>query len=157
MKFRVSSVTPDEAKLIADAYFRGQRNPTKIAKILEADSFDSAILHHPLVKAEIISIRNSMNDSYSLSDHLEKLKEIRDSAMGDENWKVALTAEVAVGKAAGLYEPRKEEESNPEKGEAQKLTTDELRKRLASMKPSLPEETTLIADYGDGEVEEPDF
>jgi phage terminase small subunit len=39
----------------------------------------------------------------TLKSHLEKLAELRDKAEADEKWQPAIQAEVARGKASGLY------------------------------------------------------
>ena len=44
----------------------------------------------------------------SLGNHLTDLKEIRDGAIRNGAWSAAVTAEVARGKAAGLYVNRSE-------------------------------------------------
>ncbi len=49
-----------------------------------------------------------------------------------DNFKVALSAEVSVGKAAGLYEPRtNDDDSEGKTVDPAQLSTGELRKRLA--------------------------
>jgi hypothetical protein len=62
-----------------------------------------------------------------------KLREIRNAAMDDDNFKVALSAEIQLGKVAGHYDPKPlgDDDSDPNSVDPTKLTTDELRRRLA--------------------------
>lgn len=138
--FSTNSVTDSEGRLIADAYFRSSKNVKKMKEILDVGEFDLGLLTHPLVKKYIVEKQLALAESYSLTEHLAKLKEIRNGAMDDENWKVALTAEVAVGKAAGLYENMSREDPI-DNSKAEQLSTEELRKRLANMGRALPAPT----------------
>ena len=108
MYFTNSTLTDGEARLIADAYFKSSKDMAKMAKILGIKSFDVKLLLNPHVKKYIIEKRVQVAELYTLEHHLQMLKKIRNGAMNDENWKVALSSEIAVGKAAGLYEGRKE-------------------------------------------------
>lgn len=141
--FSTNSLTEEEAQLIADAYFRGDKDPVRMARLLEVEQFDLNLLMHPLVRRFIVENQVALNRHYSLEEHLTKLKQIRDGAMDDENWKVALSAEVAVGKAAGLYEPRLPDDGKGDNVDPAKLTTEELRQRLAkAIGASIPREET---------------
>ena len=65
---------------------------------------------NPLVKKRIHELQTKAADKaeLSLGTHLVDLKEIRDGAMRNGAWSAAVTAEVARGKAAGLYVTRNE-------------------------------------------------
>ena len=65
---------------------------------------------NPVVKDRIHQLQTKAANkaSLSLSTHLVDLKEIRDGAMRNGAWSAAVTAEVARGKAAGLYVNRSE-------------------------------------------------
>ena len=65
---------------------------------------------NPVVQKRIHQLQTKAADkaSLSLGNHLTDLKEIRDGAMRNGAWSAAVTAEVARGKAAGLYVNRSE-------------------------------------------------
>lgn len=128
--FSARALTEDEADLIADAFFKAGRDPRKVALHLGVATFDLACLAHPVVRRKIIALAKEQSRKYSLDKHLEKLQEIRDLCMQDGNYKTALAAEVSVGKAAGLYDMNRKEESDKEV-EPEKLTTDQIRDLLA--------------------------
>lgn len=149
LKFSINDLTTDEAKLLADAYIRSGGDVQQMCRLLDVERLDMNVIYNPLVKKELVALRNQINNQYTLSDHLAQLQKIRDGALADENWKVGLSAEVAVGKAAGLYEPKKVDE-NPAGPEVKKMTVAELRNRLASINPSVPalEAPSLEDDEG---------
>ena len=87
--------------------------------------------------------------SLSLGNHLVDLKEIRNGAMRNGAWSAAVTAEVARGKAAGLYVNRSELTVN----KVDSMTKDQV---LARMK-ELYYETGGVLPQGkviEGEYEE---
>jgi hypothetical protein len=131
--FSSATLTEDQARDIASAYIRGEKDPPRIAQLLEIDSFDLNLLMHPFVRRFIVEFQRSLRSDYTLHDHMMKLKEIRNSALDDENWKVALASEIQIGKAAGLYDPKPlgDEDNNPDAIDPTTLSTDELRRRLA--------------------------
>lgn len=130
--FSLSNLTLDEAGLIADAFFRGGQDPSKMAQLLRVDSFDLNLFTHPYVKKEIVARRVQLNETYTLAEHIASLKKIRDAALDNENLKIALPAEVALGKAAGLYLPKPVDVNDPMiGGDPTRLSTEELRQRLA--------------------------
>lgn len=131
--FSNETLNEQQAKQIAEAYVKGDKDPPKMARLLGVDSFDLNLLMHPLVRRFIVYYQKAARDEYSLSDHLSKLKEIRDAAFDDDNYKVALVAETQIGKAAGLYDPKPfgDDDTGVEGVDATKLTTTELRRRLA--------------------------
>lgn len=135
--FSTNSLTESEGELIAEAYFRGSRDPEKIRKILDVEHFDVNLLKHPLVKKFIVEKRLEIVQEYTLSEHLTFLKKIRDTAFNDDQLKLALTSEVALGKAAGLYEPKGLPDPNEGSTDASKLSTEDLRKRLANVSKAL--------------------
>jgi hypothetical protein len=132
--FSAATLTESEARQIAEAYVKGDKDPLTMAKMLGVDSFDLNLIMNPAVRRFIIAFQRAVRAEYSLANHISKLKEIRDAALGEDNFKVALAAETQLGKAAGLYDP-KPLDPNGEGGLADadptKLTTDELRRRLA--------------------------
>lgn len=138
--FSSSSLTEEEAELIADAYFRGEKDPSQIAKHLGVEHFDLNLILHPLVKAKIVQQKREMTKVYSLEDHIRWLKKIRDGAFDAENWKVALASEISVGKAAGLYEPKDLGDTVDEREvDPKALSTDALRQRLLNVQRALHE------------------
>jgi len=140
LEFSTSNLTHDDADVIADAFFRAEKDPSRIADILGTSHFDLNLLTHPLVKQKIVAIRNRLNGIYTLEEHLSALKGIRDKALDDDNLKVALTSEIALGRAAGLYDPKIVVEDQASGKEVKKLGTDELRRRLSQIQPkALPE------------------
>lgn len=136
--FSVQTLSDEGARLIAEAYIKGQKEPLRIARILGLDSFDLNLLVHPAVRGYIHEYQSAIRETYSLHDHVEKLKEIRDAAMDDENFKVALSAETQIGKAAGLYDPKVPDGDDGSKDvDPTTLSTDQLRARLAGVKAAL--------------------
>jgi hypothetical protein len=133
--FSTATLTEEQARDIASAYIRGEKEPQRIAELLEVPSFDLNLLMHPLVRKFIVQFQRSLRTDYSLFDHMAKLKEIRNAAMDDDNFKVALTAEVQIGKAAGLYDPKPFGDDDEGDGpvDPTTLSTDQLRRRLAGM------------------------
>lgn len=133
--FSVATLTDDEALLIAEAYFKGEKDPPKMAKLLGIDQFDLNVLMHPLVRRHTTRIQREMEVTYSLKEHAAQLRKIRDAAFDDEEWKAALSAEVQLGKASGLYEPKLPGDGLGEGKavDAKKLGTEELRQRLAHL------------------------
>lgn len=80
-----------------------EKNAARAGTVLSSDA-------NPVVKNRIHQLQTSAAEkaSVSLSTHLVDLKEIRDGAMRNGAWSAAVTAEVARGKAAGLYVNRSE-------------------------------------------------
>ncbi len=154
--FYASSLSDAQADEIAEAYFKAGRSPAQMAKVLQVVSFDANLLKHPLVKRKITKMAIRMREAYSLEDHLSKLQEIRDMALEDGNYRIALSAEISVGKAAGLYE-RVAEQANDGGEDLAALSTEELRKRLASLGadpmklagPDVFEEDGDTGEYGE--------
>lgn len=70
-----------------------------------ADASASEILSHPEVKAFYDSMIASaaMDAKVTLEDHLRRLKELADAAASEGKYAAAVTAEIARGKASGLY------------------------------------------------------
>ena len=77
-------------KSATEAASRLLRNAKVVARIEQ--------LRAPAAKAAILS----------LEEHLAKLQELRDAAVSDLKFSAAVTAEIARGKAAGLYVDRTE-------------------------------------------------
>lgn len=154
--FSVETLTEAQASEIADAYFKGDKDPAKMAAVLGIDRFDLNIIMHPLVRNEVVKRQRLLNGVYSIEEHISKLKEIRDAALTDENFKVALSAETQIGKAAGLYEPKLPGEDIPgESIDPTKLTTAELRRRIArSVGAVIPSQDALPAPISVDEEDE---
>lgn len=134
-EFSVGTLTDDQARQIAEAYVRGEKDPPRMARLLGVDSFDLNLIMLPRVRSYIVQMQRVVRAEYSLHDHIDKLKEIRDAALGDENFKVALAAETQLGKAAGHYDPKPASDDllPGEQVDPTKLSTGELRRRLAGM------------------------
>ena len=133
--FSASSLSEPQALLVAEAYFKSGKDPKKMAAHLGIEKFDLDLIRHPLVKRKINALAEKMRAAYSLEDHLDRLEEIRDAAMEAGNLRIALAAELSVGKAAGLYEKIAETAPVSLDADATKsLTTDESKERLAQMK-----------------------
>lgn len=148
-----NNLTEEEAERIADAYFICDRDRMKMGHMLGIGrSLDTEFLVHPLVRRKIIgAVKQMRRDGvYTREEHVTKLKEIRDKCMEGENpnYKNALMAEVAVGRAAGLYEnfgggddpSMLEQEKAPEN-----LSTAEIRARLNKSRhlPAPPSEAII--------------
>lgn len=136
--FSARNLTEFQAEEIAEAYYRSGRNANRMAAVLQVETFDLDLMMHPLVKRKVMEIGSRMRQKYTLEDHLEKLQEIRDLALAENNLKIALTAELSVGKAAGLYEVIKEPEPDPAAGETAKLSTEDIRRKLAQLGGPVP-------------------
>ena len=80
-----------------------EKNAARAGTVLTSNS-------NPVVQKRIHQLQTKAADkaSLSLGNHLTDLKEIRDGAMRNGAWSAAVTAEVARGKAAGLYVNRSE-------------------------------------------------
>lgn len=157
--FSVATLTEEEALLIADAYFRGEKDPPKMARILGVDQFDLNILMHPFVRRKIVQLQRQMEVSYGLREHAEQLKTIRDAAFADDNFKVALQAETQLGKAVGIYEQKLPGDGDGDGNvDPLKLSSDELRRRLAKMigavVPNPPEEASQLLELSDDSDDE---
>ena len=80
-----------------------EKNAARAGYTLDSDS-------NPLVKQRIGALQEkaAKKVELDLSTHLTDLKDIREGAMRNGAWSAAVTAEVARGKAAGLYVNRSE-------------------------------------------------
>ena len=80
-----------------------EKNAARAGTVLTSKS-------NPVVQKRIHQLQTKAADkaSLSLGNHLTDLKEIRDGAIRNGAWSAAVTAEVARGKAAGLYVNRSE-------------------------------------------------
>lgn len=137
--------TDDEVDLIAELYFICDRDRKRIQTELVArgihlnggGTLDDKHLHDLLVRRKIVEKAREMRNSgiYSRENHLKKLQEIRDGALADENWKVGLAAEVAVGRAAGLYENFDEDPDSAENKlmPPENMSNEQLKARLAML------------------------
>ena len=80
-----------------------EKNAVKAGYVLASDQ-------NPLVQQKIQALQEkaSKKVELDLATHLTDLKDIREGAMRNGAWSAAVTAEVARGKAAGLYVNRSE-------------------------------------------------
>ena len=80
-----------------------EKNAARAGTVLTSKS-------NPVVQKRIHQLQTKAADkaSLSLGTHLTDLKDIRDGAMRNSAWSAAVSAEVARGKAAGLYVNRSE-------------------------------------------------
>jgi hypothetical protein len=130
--FSARTLTSSEARLIGEAYLRAGRNPNKVGEALGMREFDKELLAHPLVRREVRAIARIHSQNYSMSDHMEKLAQIRDAALDDGKYTAALGAELAIGKASGLYDKGVgDEDENDPAIEPTKLSTTQIREMLA--------------------------
>jgi hypothetical protein len=131
--FSVNELTEELALQVAEAFVLCDRDPTRMARKLGVDRFDLNIVMHPMVRSYIVKMERMTVVSCTLEDHMKQLAKIRDAAMDDENYKVALAAETQRGKAAGHYDPKKLDDpaDDGKPIDATKLSSEELRRRLA--------------------------
>jgi phage terminase small subunit len=80
-----------------------EKNAARAGTMLASDN-------NPIVKDRIHELQTKAADKavLTLKNHLEDLKDIREGAVRNGAWSAAVTAEVARGKAAGLYVTRSE-------------------------------------------------
>ena len=80
-----------------------EKNAARAGTMLTSDA-------NPIVKDRIHELQTKAADKaeLTLGNHLVDLREIRDGAMRNGAWSAAVTAEVARGKAAGLYVKKSE-------------------------------------------------
>ena len=132
-EFYAGTLTEEQAQEIAAAYIKGDKDPPRMARILGVDQFDLNLLMHPLVRRFVVQFQRAVASKYSLEDHMDQLKKIRDAAFDDENFKTALASEIQLGKAAGHYDPKPLGDTDPDGAaiDPAKLSTDELRRMLA--------------------------
>ena len=80
-----------------------EKNATRAGYVLDSEA-------NPLVKERISALQEkaAKKVELNLSTHLTDLKDIREGAIRNGAWSAAVTAEVARGKAAGLYVTRSE-------------------------------------------------
>jgi len=137
--FRGERLTDEIADRIVDLYFRCGGDRRLIGREYDGGpAVTDSDLQLPEIRSRIILAAKEMRRKgvYSREDHVAKLKEIRDAALHDENWKVGLAAEVAVGKAAGLYEkidPDADDVGGKALPPPENMTTEQIRERIARM------------------------
>jgi hypothetical protein len=125
-----------QAETIAELYFLLDGDRKRIGEAIGLGRIlDVQYLTHILVRRRIAAkVRQMRKDRvYTREEHILQLQKIRDACLADENYKVALSAEVAVGKAAGLYEnigPGDDESALASTKPAEQLSTDEIRAKL---------------------------
>ena len=105
--------------------------------------------HHPLVVKYIGEIRAEYQKKYAVTfeRHISELGKIRIDALKKGAWSAAVNAEVARGKAAGLYIEQKIIRT----GKIDDITRDELERRMKKVL----DENELIINGSAEEVKEP--
>lgn len=137
--FSYRDLSVSQADELADAYFVLDRDYIKIGKHYGLEySLAQKLMLHPLTRAAIRRKAREMSKTlYTREEHLAFLKKIRDAAFGDDNYKVALSAEIAVGKAAGLYENIREEDGDGKAlPDPTSMSTEQLKAQLAKALPA---------------------
>ena len=147
-------ISEAQAETIAELYFLLDGDRKRIGQAIGLGRIlDIQYLSHILVRRRIAAkVRQMRKDRvYTREEHILQLQKIRDACLADENYKVALTAEVAVGKAAGLYEnigPGDEEAAQAATKPAEQLTTDQIRAKLRKIQGQreLPAPSQMVVD-----------
>jgi hypothetical protein len=154
-EFSVETLTEDQAQEIAEAFVRGDRDPQRMARILDVPKFDLNLVMHPLVRKFVVTMERAAQAICTMEDHQSQLIKIRDAAFDDENWKVALAAETQRGKASGLYDPKLPGDlPDADQIDPTKLSYDELRRRLAkTIGANLPEDAKALPSPEPGSLE----
>ena len=104
---------------------------------------------YPLVVKYIGEIRDEYNKKYEVdySKHIAELGKIRQQALAKGAWSAAVNAEVARGKAAGLYIEQKIIRT----GKLEDLTAEELENR---MKTIIDEYSPILEGVDEKELKE---
>jgi phage terminase small subunit len=110
---------------------------TKNMKPESVNNLAFRLLQHVEITSRIDAIRKAAADKaiMTLESHLADLKSLRNAAVKDKKWSAAVAAEVARGKAAGMYIERAEITGKdgaplrPMSG----LSTEEIRAALAAL------------------------
>ena len=91
--------------------------------------------YYPLVVQEINRLRSEINAKYrvSLETHMRDLADIKRRALEDGSYSAAVQAEVARGKAGGLYV----EQKIIKHGKIDQLTPDEVKQELQKIADSI--------------------
>ena len=89
------------------------------------------VKYYPLVCEEIKRVREEVQKKYNvtLDRHFKELQKIRDAAVEKESYSAAVQAEVARGKAAGLYI----NEMHVKHGKIDQLTDAEVQERISDL------------------------
>jgi len=87
--------------------------------------------YYPLVVQEITKLRKEVNEKYrvSLETHMRDLEQIKQQALENGSYASAVQAEIARGKAGGLYIDQK----IIKHGKIDQLTPEEIRKELQAI------------------------
>ena len=112
-------------------------------------------LANPRVLVKIKEKALEMRKKYSREEHLAQLEKIRELALDDEkpNLKVALASELAIGRAAGLYDNFSDLEDQSASGPAvENMSTEEIRRRLAGVVSHRPSEPLRLGDSDDDQI-----
>ena len=105
--------------------------------------------HYPLVVQYIGQLRTEWQKKYDVTfgSHITELAKLRDEARDKKAWSAAVNAEVARGKAAGLYIEQKIIRT----GKLEDLTTEELESR---MKQIIDDYSPILEDVPFEELKE---
>lgn len=124
----VLDLSDKQCEEVANYFFIHNGDPAKIAQAMRLNlPLDRSDLQHWRIRQYIVT--EGKKKLLTREDHLKKLAEIRDEAMGDpKTLRVALAAEIARGQAAGLYTTMVADENEHEKIEDQ--STDRIRRQL---------------------------
>jgi hypothetical protein len=141
-------ISDEQAEELSELYFIEDRG-----SLAERMGVPSSILKHWLVNPKVLSLikkkAEEMSRKYSREDHIRNLEKIRELALDEEklNLKVALAAEVSIGRAAGLYESFTDVEDNTGSGKpVESLSTDEIKRRLSNLIPHQPNAPARVAN-----------
>ena len=142
MKFAYELVTNEGRKTGAECAIAAGYSPD--AAIVYASKLQSPKVY-PLVVAYIGKLRDEYQKKYDITfeRHISELAKLRDSAREKGAWSAAVNAEVARGKAAGLYVEQKIIRT----GKLEDLNSDQLERKMKE----------IIQDYSpilEGKVEE---
>jgi phage terminase small subunit len=124
-----------------------EKNAARAGTMLTSES-------NPEIQERIHKLQTVAADkaSLSLGNHLVDLKEIRNGAMRNGAWSAAVTAEVARGKAAGLYINRSELVVNKVETMDKEQILDRLKELYYETGGILPMGTIIEGEADDGET-----
>ena len=128
MKFAYELVTNEGRKTGAECAITAGYSPE--AAIVYASKLQNPKTY-PLVVQYIGKLRSEYQKKYDVTfeRHISELAKLRDECRGNKAWSAAVNAEVARGKAAGLYVEQKIIRT----GKLEDLSEEELDKRLAEV------------------------
>jgi phage terminase small subunit len=124
-----------------------EKNAARAGSVLDSKA-------NPLVSQRIQALQEkaAKKVELDLSTHLTDLKDIREGAMRNGAWSAAVTAEVARGKAAGLYINRSELVVNKVETMDKEQILDRLKELYYETGGILPMGTIIEGEADDGET-----